>query len=73
MSIITETVKDVLSVPVNSLLALAGGGYAVEVVEAGGKHRLIAVKPGLFDDAAGKVEVTGTGLKAGQSIVVPSS
>ncbi|MET9514782.1 peptidoglycan-binding protein [Streptomyces sp. NPDC002994] len=73
VSIITETVKDVLSVPVNSLLALAGGGYAVEVVEAGGKHRLIAVKPGLFDDAAGKVEVTGTGLEAGQSIVVPSS
>ncbi|MFF3325353.1 peptidoglycan-binding protein [Streptomyces sp. NPDC002889] len=73
VSIVTETVKDVLSVPVNSLLALAGGGYAVEVVEDAGDHRLVAVKPGLFDDAAGKVEVTGTGLTVNQSIVVPSS
>ncbi|TMR88793.1 peptidoglycan-binding protein [Nonomuraea basaltis] len=73
VSIVTDTVKNVLSVPVNALLALAGGGYAVEVVEAGGAHRLIPVKPGLFDGSAGKVEVTGDGLADGQSIVVPAS
>lgn len=73
VSIISETVNDVLSVPVNSLLALAGDGYAVEVVEAGGAHRLIPVKPGLFDDSAGTVEVTGEGLTVGQNIVVPAT
>jgi hypothetical protein len=73
VSIISDTAKDVLSVPVNALLALAGGGYAVEVVQAGGAHRLIAVTTGLFDDSAGKVEVTGDGLTAGQNVVVPAS
>jgi hypothetical protein len=73
LSIVSDTVKDVLSVPVNALLALAGGGYAVEVVDTGGAHRLIPVTTGLFDDSAGKVEVTGEGLAAGQNIVVPAS
>jgi len=73
VSIISDTVEDVLSVPVNALLALAGGGYAVEVVDAGGAHRLIAVTTGLFDDSAGKVQVTGDGLAAGQNVVVPAS
>ncbi|MEU0565140.1 peptidoglycan-binding protein [Nonomuraea sp. NPDC005983] len=73
VSIVTDTVEDVLSVPVNALLALAGGGYAVEVVETDGRHRLIPVETGLFDDSGGKVEVTGDGLAAGQNIVVPST
>ncbi|WP_248959612.1 peptidoglycan-binding protein [Sphaerisporangium perillae] len=73
VSIVTDTAKDVLSVPVNSLLALAGGGYAVEVVDTGGKHRLVGVTTGLFDDSEGKVEVTGDGLAEGQNIVVPAS
>jgi len=73
VSVVTDTVKDVLAVPVNALLALAGGGYAVEVVEAGSAHRLIPVKPGLFDTSAGRVEVSGDGLTAGQRIVVPAS
>jgi hypothetical protein len=73
VSIISDTVKDVLSVPVNALLALAGGGYAVEVVEARGAHRLIPVTTGLFDDSAGMVEVSGEGLAVGQNIVVPAT
>lgn len=73
VSIVSETVTDVLSVPVNALLALAGGGYAVEVVDAAGGHTLIPVETGLFDDSAGLVEVTGDGLAAGQNVVVPSS
>ncbi|WP_248958155.1 peptidoglycan-binding protein [Sphaerisporangium perillae] len=73
VSIVSETVKNVLSAPVNALLALAGGGYAVEVVEAGGAHRLIPVRLGLFDDSAGKVEIAGDGLAAGQNIVVPAT
>ncbi|MFF4778948.1 peptidoglycan-binding protein [Microtetraspora fusca] len=73
VSIVTDTVEDVLSVPVNALLALAGGGYAVEAVEADGRHRLIRVETGLFDDSAGTVEVAGDGLAAGQNIVVPGT
>ena len=73
VAITTATVKGVLVVPVNALLALAGGGYAVEVIEPGGTHRLVAVEPGLFDDSKGVVQVSGAGLSAGRRIVVPAS
>jgi peptidoglycan hydrolase-like protein with peptidoglycan-binding domain len=72
VSITTASVHDVLVVPVNALLALASGGYALEEVESGGAHRLVAVELGLFDDADGLVQVSGTGLAAGQRIVVPA-
>jgi hypothetical protein len=72
VSITTATVSGVLIVPVDALVALAGGGYAVEVVKPGGTHKLVPVTTGLFDDAAGTVQVTGTGLHAGQHVVVPA-
>ncbi|MCW2965962.1 MAG: Peptidoglycan-binding domain 1 protein, partial [Actinomycetia bacterium] len=73
VSVVTASVENVLVVPVNALLALAGGGYAVETVDRAGAHRVVAVNTGLFDDSQGLVEVTGTGLAAGQRVVVPSS
>jgi hypothetical protein len=73
VSITTASVSDALVVPVAALLALAGGGYAVETVDAHHVHHLIPVSPGLFDDADGLVQVTGASLAAGQSVVVPSS
>jgi peptidoglycan hydrolase-like protein with peptidoglycan-binding domain len=73
VSITESSVRNALVVPVTALLALAGGGYAVEEVEANGTHRLVAVKPGLFDDATGLVQVSGSGLAAGQRVVVPAS
>ena len=73
VSITTQTVKDALVVPVNALLALAGGGYALEAVGPTGAHRLEAVQVGLFDDADGLVQVTGASVHAGQRVVVPSS
>jgi hypothetical protein len=73
VSITTASVGNVLAVPVNALLALAGGGYAVEVVQASGARGLVAVSIGLFDDAEGMVEVSGSGLAAGQRVVVPAS
>jgi hypothetical protein len=72
VEITTERVENVLAVPVDALLALAGGGYAVEVAE-GGVHRLEAVTVGLFDDAEGVVQVSGQGLSAGQHVVVPAT
>ena len=73
VSITTATVRGVLAVPVNALVALGGGGYAVEEVQAAGAHQLVAVSVGLFDDASGMVQVSGSGLAAGQHVVVPAS
>jgi peptidoglycan hydrolase-like protein with peptidoglycan-binding domain len=70
VSITTAKVSHALVVPVAALLALAGGGDAVEVVE-GRVHHLVAVSLGLFDDAEGLVEISGQGLAAGQRVVVP--
>jgi hypothetical protein len=73
VSITTASVKDALVVPVDALLARASGGYTVEEVTAGGRHHLVPVSLGLFDDAAGLVQVNGPGLAAGQHVVVPAS
>ena len=73
VTITTSSVADALVVPVDALLAQARGGYAVEVIGAGNHHHLVAVSLGLFDDAAGLVQVTGTGLAAGQHVVVPAA
>jgi peptidoglycan hydrolase-like protein with peptidoglycan-binding domain len=67
--ITTDVRKDVLAVPVNALLALAEGGYAVEV-ERDGRRELIGITLGLFAD--GMVEVEGDGLRAGDRVVVPA-
>jgi hypothetical protein len=71
VAITDRTVHDALAVPVAALLARAGGGYSVEVVAGGGTHHLVQVRLGLFDDAAGLVQVSGAGLAVGQRVVVP--
>jgi hypothetical protein len=73
VAITDQTVRNVLSVPVTALVALAGGAYAVEMVAADDTHRLVPITPGLFDDAAGMVQVSGPGLAAGQRVVVPGN
>jgi hypothetical protein len=72
VSITTASVRDALVVPVDALLALAGGGYAIEVAGTAGADHLVPVSLGLFDDADGLVQVTGPGLSAGQQTVVPA-
>jgi hypothetical protein len=72
VAITTGSVNSALVVPVDALLALAGGGYAVEEVSAAGRHQLVGVSLGLFDDASGMVQVSGPGLAVGQRVVVPS-
>jgi multidrug efflux pump subunit AcrA (membrane-fusion protein) len=68
VDIVSDSASDALAVPVTALLALSEGGYAVEVVD-GGSTRLVAVETGLFAD--GFVEITSTGLSAGDIVVVP--
>jgi peptidoglycan hydrolase-like protein with peptidoglycan-binding domain len=58
--------KDVLTVPVAALVALAEGGYGLEVAKG---DSFIAVKTGLFAD--GSVEVGGPGVREGLKVRIP--
>jgi peptidoglycan hydrolase-like protein with peptidoglycan-binding domain len=69
VTITDRRVAGVLAVPVTALVALAGGGYAVWVDDAGGR-RLVPVAPGLF--ATTLVQVTGRDLRAGDRVEVPT-
>jgi peptidoglycan hydrolase-like protein with peptidoglycan-binding domain len=60
--------KDVLTVPVAALLALAEGGYGVEVVDGSGSH-YVRVETGLF--ANGRVEISGDGVAEGTTVGMP--
>jgi peptidoglycan hydrolase-like protein with peptidoglycan-binding domain len=63
-----ESREGVLAVPINALVARAGGGYAVVAVTASGAGYL-PVKTGLF--ANSYVEVSGAGVVAGLTVGVP--
>jgi hypothetical protein len=74
VNIVSGQAHDVLAVPVSALVALAGGGYAVDVVHGSGSRatsQLVAVQTGLFSDTL--VQVSGTGITAGLEVEVPSS
>jgi hypothetical protein len=60
-----RTAKHVLVAPIEALIALREGGYAVQA--PGG---LVAVHTGMFAD--GWVEITGAGLAEGTTVVVSS-
>jgi hypothetical protein len=72
VEITVGAVRDALVVPVAALLARPAGGYAVEVVTAGGARHLVPVTVGIFDDADGLVQVSGA-LTPGQHVVVPAT
>jgi len=72
VNITTKGVSNALNVPVTAIVGRSGGGFAVEVVRAGGRRDLVPVKLGLFDTAAGRVQVEGN-LRVGERVVVPSS
>jgi hypothetical protein len=57
--------NDVLAVPVTALVALAGGGYGVEIM-TGRTSRVVPVNTGLF--AQGNVEISGKGIAAGSTV-----
>ncbi|MFF5156376.1 peptidoglycan-binding protein [Streptomyces sp. NPDC000348] len=57
--------EDVLTVPVAALVALAEGGHGLETADGD----FIAVKTGLFAD--GKVEVSGSAVRAGLKVRIP--
>ncbi|MEW9554586.1 peptidoglycan-binding protein [Nonomuraea sp. NPDC050783] len=67
VTVLLESVsrRDVLSVPVEALLATAGGGYGLEI---GG--RVVPVRTGVY--GGGRVEISGPGLEAGTKVGVPA-
>jgi len=71
IDVVTSELTGVLVVPVPSLLALAGGGHAIEVVEEEVNGitttRLVGVELGEFAD--GMVEITGE-LEEGDVVIV---
>lgn len=79
LRVVAQSEPKAFVVPVSALVALAEGGYALEVSDGasttattgtGPPTHLIAVTPGLFTD--GFVSVTGTDVQAGLDVVVPS-
>jgi Putative peptidoglycan binding domain len=69
IDITSQRAANVLAVPVNALLALAGGGYGVQVVTGDTSH-LVAVSTGLYSSTL--VQVSGSGIRAGMRVEVPS-
>jgi peptidoglycan hydrolase-like protein with peptidoglycan-binding domain len=62
-----DRANDALAVPVAALLALAEGGYALEVIGPDGDSELTAIEVGAFAD--GWVEVSGEGIDEGTRVV----
>jgi peptidoglycan hydrolase-like protein with peptidoglycan-binding domain len=69
VEVVTDSRQAVIAVPVTALLALAEGGYAVEVEQPGGTTTLVAVLPGFY--SSGLVEITAGSLEPGDRVVVP--
>lgn len=69
VSVVTDSVTDVVAVPVTALLALREGGYAVEVQNPDGTTSLVGVEPGFFAD--GLVELVNPSIQPGEMVVVP--
>jgi peptidoglycan hydrolase-like protein with peptidoglycan-binding domain len=68
VTLVSDSAENVLTVPVAALVALAEGGYGVQVVD-GGQTRYVAVETGMF--AGGRVEVSGAGIAEGTVVGVP--
>lgn len=67
----TQRVDDVLAVPVTALVALAEGGYGVQVPDASAAtgYRYVAITVGMYTDDF--VEISGDGIEEGTVVVVP--
>jgi Putative peptidoglycan binding domain len=70
VNITSQTVDNVLAVPVDALLALQGGGFGVDVVTGSTSH-LAGVSTGVYGNTL--VQVSGPGIRAGTRVEVPSS
>jgi Putative peptidoglycan binding domain len=70
VEITDQSARDVLAVPVQALIALADGGYGLQLTGASG-DRVVPVTTGLF--GGGLVQVSGAGITAGTVVQVPAA
>jgi peptidoglycan hydrolase-like protein with peptidoglycan-binding domain len=70
VKLVSERAKNVLSVPIQALLGLAEGGFGIQVVTGHTSH-IVPIRTGTY--GGGRVEVVGTGLRAGMKVGVPTS
>jgi len=70
VTFVSDSIQDVMAVPVSALVALLEGGYAVEVDAGGGQTQLVAVEVGFFG-SNNMVQVTSAALQPGDQVVVP--
>jgi hypothetical protein len=68
VSLTSQSAANVLAVPIPALLALAGGGYGLELMTTSGHHQLVAVTTGIFTGS--QVEVSGPAIHAGMKVAV---
>lgn len=68
--VVSDSVQDVMAIPVSALVALLEGGYAVEVDAGGGRVQLVAVEVGFFG-SNNMIEITSGALEPGDRVVVP--
>jgi peptidoglycan hydrolase-like protein with peptidoglycan-binding domain len=67
--VVSDSVQDVMAIPVSALVALLEGGYAVEVDTGGGRIQLVAVEVGFFG-SNNMIAITSTELEPGDRVVV---
>jgi hypothetical protein len=70
VNVVAEAVEGVLAMPITALVALAGGGYGVYLLD-GGARRLVGVTPGLFSETL--VQIEGEGIREGSIVEVPAT
>jgi hypothetical protein len=68
VSLTSQSAANVLAVPIAALLALAGGGYGLEVITPSGHHELVGVTTGIFTGS--QVQVSGPEIRAGMKVAV---
>ena len=68
--VVSDSVDDVMAVPVSALLALLEGGYAVEVQTTGIRTELVAVEIGFFG-SNNMIEIRSSEIEPGDLVVVP--
>jgi hypothetical protein len=68
--VVSDSVEDVMAIPVAARVALLEGGYAVEVDTGDGIIQLIAVEVGFFS-TDNMIEIISGALEPGDQVVVP--
>ena len=66
----SDSHEDVLSVPVDALIAIDAQTFGVELVHADGSTERVPVDTGVF--VSGRVEISGPELAAGMDVAVPT-